>query len=727
MPLDFGPTKSMYVDRGQKEVSKILSDRYMTNFLKTDAMQRQAASLTAAPFEGDEALRAEVLQDTDQFLQAAAAAGDYENMTTDVVRAASNYQARVQPIQQNQRLWQEYQAKLDEQVAKGEVPANNAEDLKLLSRMRYQGLQKDADGNVGGYFQGVNAALDPDVMGMLDEALKGIETESQSQITRVVGVDSEKGMLEVETEFGKEFVSMDRVQNVIDPIFADPKVQAFMQQSAELAQIRKSPEQLMQETQTHLEGQKATLEAMQAELANTEDDEQKADLQAQIDRQTEGINNTQALLDGGDTDAMARAAAGRHMLQDEVRMREAMGAKYQFDRIDQRYEEHRDKLELIKAGKDETMGVVPMTHSGEARSISNPMGTNYEEINNTRAADIAAANEILNFLDESPNLAPEVVAGKRAQLQGHLQDVAVANALLISEFEGNPPEDYNVEEYNSLKQELEDATTKLAEVEAGDVSTPGYVQTLRAAMLKVQNVQERLGIFLTGSGLEISGEAQEIVYAPTFSTGVLPGYSLGDKENEAIQAQLVAHWQGGQGRTIFMPNSNQTQDIDQRKRETQARIAEDANYVLQDGDIPPAFKVISVGVSVSAPGVGGPVQEITIESTQGPTKGQTTTFTAPGSDINVAQYQEWLNSPATKMTGFIDKMQMVGRASSFTIPTKDSEGSNWQVKVRIVNGERYVTFIDEDGKYSEEYEVGSKMFADLANQLNMSFNVTDLQ
>jgi hypothetical protein len=717
----------MYVDRGQKEVSKILSDRYMTNFLKTDAMQRQAASLTAAPFEGDEALRAEVLQDTDQFLQAAATAGDYENMTTDVVRAASNYQARVQPIQQNQRLWQEYQAKLDEQVAKGEVPANNAEDLKLLSRMKYQGLQKDADGNVGGYFQGVNAAIDPDVMGMLDEALKGIETESQSQITRVVGVDSEKGMLEVETEAGREFVSMDRVQNVIDPIFADPKVQAFMQQSAELGQIRKSPEQLMQETQTHLEGQKATLEAMESELANTSDDEKKADLQAQIDRQTEGINQTQALLDGGDPDAMARAAAGRQMLQDEVRMREAMGAKYQFDRINQRYEEHRDKLELIKAGKDETMGVVPMTHSGEARSIANPMGTNYEEINNTRAADIAAANEILNFLDESPNLAPEVVAGKRAQLQGHLQDVAVANALLISEFEGNPPEDYNVEEYNSLKQELEDATTKLAEVEAGNVASPGYVQTLRAAMLKVQNVQERLGIFLTGEGLEISGEAQEIVYAPTFSTGVLPGYSVGDKENEAIQAQLVAHWQGNQARTIFMPNSNQTQDIDQRKKDTQAKIAEDPNYVLQDGDIPPAFKVISVGVSVSAPGVGGPVQEITIESTQGPTKGQTVTFTAPGSDINVAQYQEWLNSPATKMTGFIDKMQMVGRASSFTIPTNDSEGDNWQVKVRIVNGERYVTFIDSDGTPSQEYEVGSEMFAKMANQLNMSFNVTDLQ
>ena len=44
-----------------------------------------------------------------------------------------------------------------------------------------------------------------------------------------------------------------------------------------------------------------------------------------------------------------------------------------------------------------------------------------------------------------------------------------------------------------------------------------------------------------------------------------------------------------------------------------------------------------------------------------------------------------------------------------------------------VNGERYVTFIDSDGIQSNEHEVGSPMFAQLANQLNMSFNVTDLQ
>ena len=48
MALDFGPTKSMYVDRGQKEVSKILSDRYMNNFLQTEAMRKEAAALEAA-------------------------------------------------------------------------------------------------------------------------------------------------------------------------------------------------------------------------------------------------------------------------------------------------------------------------------------------------------------------------------------------------------------------------------------------------------------------------------------------------------------------------------------------------------------------------------------------------------------------------------------------------------------------------------------------------------
>ena len=736
MPLDFGETKSMYVDRGQKEVSKILSDRYLQNFLQTDAMQRQAASLTAAPFAGDEALKTEVLQDTDAFLQAAATAGDYENMTTDIVRAAGNYQARVAPIEQNQKLWQEYQTQLDEQVAKGDVPQENAERLKRKAMMTYQGLQKDADGNVGGFFMGEQAATDPNIMKMLDDAVKGLKSSSGKDIKRVVGVDSEKGLLEIETEAGFETISMAQVNNIIDPIFADPKVRSFLTQSAELAQIDKTPDMLTEETNAHLQGQMRRMEQLQEELANTEDDEEKADIQGRIDSLTEGIDQTKKLLDNQDLNGMARLAAANEMNYNEMQLREAMGAKYEFIKQTQSYKEFRDEMDLIQARKDEVVNSTgPITSSGEAREIPNPIGQNYEEVSATRQADLDSAFAILNFLEtDGANLSEEALRGKNLELQARLQDVAVANAMLLNDFENNPPEVYDREEYLRLKRILENAQ-RAANAAATETIQPGMVVAglnpttgLQARATELRIAQEAMDKFLRGTDFEVSNPT--ITYSPEFATGYLPGFDISDTQNETIQKQLIAYWQTD-GQTIFEPNSNKITTMDQRQADTMEKIKDesddDAPYLLQDGDIPPAFEVISVGVSVSAPGVGGPIMKITVKSTEGPTKGQTVSFTAPSSDINIPAYNDWLNLPSTQMQGFIDKMAMIGGSTSFDIPTTDASGASWTIKVSTGSddGARYAVFVDSDGNESEKYPVGSADFANFANRLHTAFNVSN--
>ena len=731
MPLDFGPTKSMYVDRGQKEVSKILSDRYLSNFLQTDAMQRQAASLTAAPFAGDEALKSEVLQDTDAFLQAAATAGDYENMTTDIVRAAGNYQARVAPIEQNQKAWQEYQTQLDEQVAKGDVPQENAERLKRKALMTYQGLQKDEEGNVGGFFRGEQAATDPNIMKMLDDAVKGLKSSSGKEITRIVGVDSQKGLLEIETEDGTEMISMDAVNNIIDPIFSDPKVRSFLTQSAELAQIDKTPDMLTEETNAHLQGQMRRMEQLQEELANTEDDVEKADIQVKIDDLTKGINETKGILDNQDLNGMARIAAANDMNYTEMELREAMGAKYQFIKQTSSYKEFRDEMDLIRARRDEALAVPPMTHTGEAREIANPIGQNYEEVQATRQAEIGFSSDDSKLLnaESSANLSDEVRQSQMQQVQSHLQDVAVANAMLLNDFENNPPEVYDREEFLRLKQALETAQQVSANASGGVSYLPGSAggQDSTNALLSLNRAQAAMDEFIKGTKWEVSSKT--ITYSPEFATGYLPGYDINDPTNQAIQKQLVAYWQSGNAESIFVPNSNTVTDIESRKIMTEKKIAdadEDQPYILQDGDIPAAYEVVSVGVSVSAPGVGGPVMLVTVKSTQGPTKGQTVSFTAPGSDINIPDYNNWQNLPSTQMTGFIDKMMMVGGSTSFDIPTTDSEGENWTIQVRTgPNGLRLATFVGSDGVPSKEVEVGSADFAILANQLNTSFTVRD--
>ena len=68
--------------------------------------------------------------------------------------------------------------------------------------------------------------------------------------------------------------------------------------------------------------------------------------------------------------------------------------------------EHRDSFALAQA-QQVSAGVPPMTHTGEARVIAKPMGTTYEEVSNTRSSNIEAANEIMDFLETSPNLSPK--------------------------------------------------------------------------------------------------------------------------------------------------------------------------------------------------------------------------------------------------------------------------------------------------------------------------------
>lgn len=119
--------------------------------------------------------------------------------------------------------------------------------------------------------------------------------------------------------------------------------------------------------------------------------------------------------------------------------------------------------------------------------------------------------------------------------------------------------------------------------------------------------------------------------------------------------------------------------------------------------------------------------KITVKSTEGPTKGQTVSFTAPSSDINIPAYNDWLNLPSTQMQGFIDKMAMVGGSTSFDIPTTDADGESWTIKVSTGSddGTRYAVFVDSDGKESSKFVVGSADFANFANRLHTAFNVSN--
>ena len=66
---NFGAPVSGYVDYKFQEIGNLRRERYMDNFYMSEAMRQSAADLQAAPFEGDEAYRQQLLSATDSTLQ----------------------------------------------------------------------------------------------------------------------------------------------------------------------------------------------------------------------------------------------------------------------------------------------------------------------------------------------------------------------------------------------------------------------------------------------------------------------------------------------------------------------------------------------------------------------------------------------------------------------------------------------------------------------------------
>lgn len=724
MPLDFGPTHSMYVDRGQREVSKILSDRYMQNFMQTEAMRKEAASLEAAPFEGDEALKTQILKDTDEFISATAKKGDYENMTAEVVRAAGNYSAKTQPIKANNERWKGYQAKIDEQVQKGDISMEHGENLKKVSAMTYGGLQTDESGkvNTSSYFNGIEAALDPDIMGMMDDALKGIKSSSGSKITRVVGVvDAEKGLIEVETEKGREYITKDQVSAVIDPIFNDPKVRSYMQQTSEMKSMLTSDDDVRAIFQNQIAQTTKSIENLQAQLTKTDDEEEKADIQKAIDTRMQLLNATKTTLENDDLDGMRRAMTSSDMTMNEMQFRESMEQKYSFEKTKNRYEQHHDKMKIAQANKP-VIQLPDFSFQSPVIEAPNPLGTNYKELNDIRDANVAAATEIFNFLQDK-TLSPSVRAAKEAELQGYLKEVSKANRVLVEQFKSKGPSEYDVETFNRLEANVKASQASLEAATSGSGWTSvgpesGAGSTILGQLSKLQADQKALEEFISGTKFEL--EMPTIKQSVKMSH-VMPG-TRDRKESDAINKAVMEYWQGGHGATIFLPNSTERTSLAAAKQQTAEKIAGEESYILQPGDMPAAFEVVNVATAISVPGVVGPVQTISVKSLDDATRGQVVTFTAPVSDMDIDVLNQWQNSSGVKLMGHIeDVAQQVG-SKNFEVPLKDGNGNPWTVQITTDSaGDNYAIFVDRNGNGTDKVKVGDNDFLDMAAKFNTSY------
>lgn len=144
---------------------------------ETDDQSKMALkSLQAAPFEGDQALKAQLIQQYTQRLADRAAKGDYENMERDTRMDARQMVQEYKPIADNLARYQAYQKELQDELNKGTIkdPAK-VQKLLALSAQRYKGLERDpVTGEVRNGFSGIQAVKDIDVAEKIDKWMKDV-------------------------------------------------------------------------------------------------------------------------------------------------------------------------------------------------------------------------------------------------------------------------------------------------------------------------------------------------------------------------------------------------------------------------------------------------------------------------------------------------------------------------------------------------------------------------
>ena len=300
--INYGAPVSGYVDYNFEKVGETRRQRYMDNFYASEAVRQSAADLQAAPFEGDEAYRQQLLQNTDNVLQSIADKGDYENMTIAVNRAASGYQKRAKPLEANLAAYNTYKEELDKLYDEGKIDMEDYNGTMALAQKGYSGLQMDEDGNATNYFSGLKAIQNPDVPKMIKEALQGIVADENEQVIEVLGQGPD-GMYQVKTTNGIKTVTEDRVENALRMVMEDPRVTQYLGRKAAIRTNDKTDDEVTKEVTSAIETSDEILARIDEGMEGASDEEKKM-LERERAKLVESRGELQEHLDAGDMEKM---------------------------------------------------------------------------------------------------------------------------------------------------------------------------------------------------------------------------------------------------------------------------------------------------------------------------------------------------------------------------------------------------------------------------------------
>lgn len=477
MPYKFNDYQSTYVDPQSVAISKELRNRFMTNFQNADALDESLDAMKAADFANDEKMKAELDAQIGNKLSTIADRGDFENQAFRIHGAAKEYKERYAPIYDNYQRYANYQADLAERYKKGEISSlayNYAIPYTKYAK-GYEGIKIDPRTGMvdpNSYYSPMNIVSDPKIDEKLSKALNLIKADGTSSetTTGIVGQTDprtgEAGKLKItQTSGGSwEGITPEKVSKAYNAVMADPEVQAYLAQQAQLKAYASVAGADGRIDQARLDGiNQAGIDSHKKEIAKLEDllasgnltKAKQAEYKNTLEAYRTSLQNLESQTGEGKLD-YAASLAKQELLAPYAAMSE--NVIYNKTSSKNNYDEDYDALWMKKGEEDRARKAEEEKLNKEALALINKSpgetigltGMSVTDMQNKMAAidvDIEKTKELVQS-EDTPYLT-------RIEALGTLNSLKTAKVSLEASLKGQDDESY-VQAVNKLIYENDD-------------------------------------------------------------------------------------------------------------------------------------------------------------------------------------------------------------------------------------------------------------------------------
>jgi len=250
MAYQYSNPISSFVDPQRAKIAALKTERYEQAMNADNLLKTQLSQMEVSPFENDRLLAKKMRDEFSDTIDQRVQRGDYHNLSRQVSNDATTFVQAYTPLKQNSDAYSEYQNKISEMTAKGDITKDMAQKAMGVSTYGYQGLQVDENGgiDVNSFFSGYTPSKYVNVRERAFDAVQKMVAQKYGGGHSVVPQETPEGLRYFVKSEGQlvEELSPERIRQATQFILQDADVQSYLNQEAMFATYDKGLPQLQQ-------------------------------------------------------------------------------------------------------------------------------------------------------------------------------------------------------------------------------------------------------------------------------------------------------------------------------------------------------------------------------------------------------------------------------------------------------------------------------------------------